>query len=421
MRSSTRAWRRWRSSRSASWRPGPPRAVLVRNPVTRRPSASVIRSCAPGCGRSLRRISRVPVGQADRSTSAGGLGDPGAVAGFDLHAGLGGAGLAGLVGRGPRRFGQGRERGVDVEVAQAAPRRRTPPRAGRRWRGELLGGAGGVGAHQHRHPARGRRGRAAAAGIWASAASSTTHVVGGGVRAGLARAQQLGHRLPAAAGAVIDEPEQRVEPESLLPGPGRVLLVRVRGDQGGVQVDHHPPVLDRRPGPPPHPLPGRRPRRADRRQRGVGIRGQSRRSAATPSGPRPPARTPRAGRATPRCRRRRPRPARPRPPDPPRSSPGRASPAARRHGPSSRDSSSARPLRRAVSTNNTPPACDTSDSPPAITDNQGRKSLCFTRGVPLSSVRSWSRQPRSNRAEQALSRIPGPRVATRSTSMKARG
>ena len=33
----------------------------------------------------------------------------------------------------------------------------------------------------------------------------------------------------------------------------------------------------------------------------------------------------------------------------------------------------ARPVRRAVTTNSTPPACDTSDSPPTITDNQGRK------------------------------------------------
>ena len=33
----------------------------------------------------------------------------------------------------------------------------------------------------------------------------------------------------------------------------------------------------------------------------------------------------------------------------------------------------------------------------------------------------WSRQPASNRAEQALSPIPGPRVNTRSTSVKARG
>ena len=63
---------------------GPPWAVLVRNPVTRCPSASVNRSCAPGCGRSLRRISRVPAGQADRSTSPVASATQAPVAGFDL-------------------------------------------------------------------------------------------------------------------------------------------------------------------------------------------------------------------------------------------------------------------------------------------------------------------------------------------------
>ena len=38
------------------------------NAVTRSPSESVNRSCAPGCGRSLRRINRVPAGQLLRST-----------------------------------------------------------------------------------------------------------------------------------------------------------------------------------------------------------------------------------------------------------------------------------------------------------------------------------------------------------------
>ena len=45
-----------------------PSGVSVMNPVTRCPSESVNRSCAPGWGRSLRRISRVPSGHADRST-----------------------------------------------------------------------------------------------------------------------------------------------------------------------------------------------------------------------------------------------------------------------------------------------------------------------------------------------------------------
>ena len=34
--------------------------VLVANAVTRMPSGSVRRSCAPGCGRSLRTITRIP-------------------------------------------------------------------------------------------------------------------------------------------------------------------------------------------------------------------------------------------------------------------------------------------------------------------------------------------------------------------------
>jgi hypothetical protein len=44
IRSSQRARRRWRSSRSGSWVAGPPLLVLVANAVTRCPSTSVIRS-----------------------------------------------------------------------------------------------------------------------------------------------------------------------------------------------------------------------------------------------------------------------------------------------------------------------------------------------------------------------------------------
>jgi hypothetical protein len=68
MRSSMRACWRWRSSRPASWPGTTPLPVSVRNAVTRSPSESVNRSCAPGCGRSLRRSNRVPVGQLLRST-----------------------------------------------------------------------------------------------------------------------------------------------------------------------------------------------------------------------------------------------------------------------------------------------------------------------------------------------------------------
>jgi hypothetical protein len=41
----------------------------VANAVTRLPSTSVIRSCAPGCGRSLRTITRMPAGLEVRLSS----------------------------------------------------------------------------------------------------------------------------------------------------------------------------------------------------------------------------------------------------------------------------------------------------------------------------------------------------------------
>ena len=103
-------------------------------------------------------------------------------------------------------------------------------------------------------------------------------MIGGGVRARFPRAQQLTDRLTATAvvlhAAVIDEPEQRVEPETLLPGPGRVLLVGVRGDQRGVEIDHDLPVLDRGPCHLPDPLAGRRPRGGERGEDVVGVGGQ---------------------------------------------------------------------------------------------------------------------------------------------------
>ena len=65
MRSSQRARRRCRTSRSASC----PRRLLVAKAVMRLPSTSVIRSWAPGWGRSERMMMRIPAGQVDRSSS----------------------------------------------------------------------------------------------------------------------------------------------------------------------------------------------------------------------------------------------------------------------------------------------------------------------------------------------------------------
>ena len=58
IRSSARARRRWRTSRSASRPP----TVLVAKTVIRQPWSSVMRSCAPGWGLSRRAMTRIPDG-----------------------------------------------------------------------------------------------------------------------------------------------------------------------------------------------------------------------------------------------------------------------------------------------------------------------------------------------------------------------
>ena len=66
-------------------------------------------------------------------------------------------------------------------------------------------------------------------------------VVGDGVGAGVAGPQDAGQRLAGAVAAVQAAP-QRVEPEAALVGPGRALLVGVRGHQGGVHIHQQQPV-----------------------------------------------------------------------------------------------------------------------------------------------------------------------------------
>ena len=102
--------------------------------------------------------------------------------------------------------------------------------------------------------------------------------------------------------AVINERPQRVMAKPALERRRRPLLVRMRCDQGGVDIDDQRAVLDRGPGqrqawsraPARAPLiaraPRPRPRPADR-------------LSATPSDPTPPGRTRRVRRATARCRR----------------------------------------------------------------------------------------------------------------------
>ena len=127
---------------------------------------------------------------------------------------------------------------------------------------------------------------------------------------------------PVPVGAVVDERPQRVVAEPALERRRRALLLRVRGDQGGVHVDDQRlPGVDAvvggvLAGQRPRPRPGRGPGRVDRGQRRGGVGGERGRSCGTPSGPRRPGRTRRARRAAPRCRPGSPRPPPASPPDP---------------------------------------------------------------------------------------------------------
>ena len=71
-------------------------------------------------------------------------------------------------------------------------------------------------------------------------------VVGGGVGAGVAGAQQPGQRLPAGDVGTVQETQQRVEPEGLLPGRRGVLLLAVRDRDRRVEVQ--PQLLGSGPG-----------------------------------------------------------------------------------------------------------------------------------------------------------------------------
>jgi hypothetical protein len=73
---------------------------------------------------------------------------------------------------------------------------------------------------------------------------------------------------------VIGIRQQRVEPKPALIGRRGGLLLRKRSDQGGIEIQDHPPVLDRCPNPIPHPRPGHRTGRADRLQCGIDILGK---------------------------------------------------------------------------------------------------------------------------------------------------
>jgi len=192
--------------------PGDAQPVAVGDPQLRARVRAFLAQDQPRPGR--------PAAQRDQ---VGGFGDPGAVAGLDLHAGLGGARAAGLIRRCPRPLRDRRQRGRHVEVGEAGPDRELHT-LGLQVRGELLRGAGGVGAHQHRHLPRLVAGPQHG-GELGQCGVEHDDVIGGGVRPGLTRSQQLRDRFPTRGPAVIDKGQQRVEPEALLPGSSGVLLL----------------------------------------------------------------------------------------------------------------------------------------------------------------------------------------------------
>ncbi len=160
-----------------------PRVVLVANAVIRCPSTSVIRSCAPGCGRSLRTITRIPAGQPVRSSSPVSFGDPGTVA--DL--------AVGVVGRrptlSPGSF-PGRSRGLGGQgepdrVATTVARSASPGVRGCRRRRRSRISTFRPGRLPARWP-----------GSWWRAWRSDGDVVGGGVRAGVPGPQQRSPTVP---------------------------------------------------------------------------------------------------------------------------------------------------------------------------------------------------------------------------------
>ena len=105
-------------------------------------------------------------------------------------------------------------------------------------------------------------------------------VVGGGVRPGVPGPQHHRQRLPGAVRAVVDERPQRMEPEPAFERGRRVFLLRVRGDQGGVEVDDQRPAASAAWSgashrPTPTPAPGLAAGRCDRRQRLRRISGET--------------------------------------------------------------------------------------------------------------------------------------------------
>ena len=100
---------------------------------------------------------------------------------------------------------------------------------------ECLDPGAGVAAHQHPGPE--------VFGELGQGGVEDRDLVRGVVGVCLPRSQQPGQRFTGPTRTVVDEREHRVEPEPALEVRGRLLLLRVRTDQGGIEIDDDLPVV----------------------------------------------------------------------------------------------------------------------------------------------------------------------------------
>ncbi|MPM72135.1 hypothetical protein SDC9_119108 [bioreactor metagenome] len=143
--------------------------------------------------------------------------------------------------------------------------------------GEVFGAAGAVGADQDRLP-----GPRVLVGQLGEGGCGDGDVIGGGVGAGVPGPQMRHQCFAGPGGSVVRERHQWVEPEPAFERRRGLLLLRMRRDQGGVQVDDQR-ILNAAlvsggvvPGQGPGPGAGLLPGRADRGHGLVGVLGEGR-------------------------------------------------------------------------------------------------------------------------------------------------
>ena len=380
MRSSQRARRRCRSSRSASW----PRAVLVANAVTRMPVEVGDAQLRAGVRSFLAHDHPHPRRPGREVEQAGDVGDPRAVTDCAVA----------VVGRRPRLLRHLRQRRAEG-VGQGEPDRVRQPLRDQPVQ-ELVRAPGAVGADQHLPPG---PGPAPVTGQLRQRGLDHGDVVGGGVRTGVALRSRNDSGSPVPVGAVVDERPQRMEPEPAFERRRRLLLVRVRGNQRGVDVDDQRPVgVDAVIG---GVLAGQRPHRARAAARAASIAANARAaSAASASIVRDTVGSDATSPNTAGSARSSATSA--------RQSPPRASVTARsvttlpgswiaiglRHRASAVDNARSSPAARTVSTSATPPACDTTPTPPRVgMDTRIQPDTLHLEGAPRSTGSSGLDNP----------------------------